>query len=59
MVTNREWIIATLRTLNDRDPEAIGLSEKHFQILEQQLMIDPNKEMTPFQVILSKYQKDQ
>jgi hypothetical protein len=59
MVTNREWIIATLRTLNNRDPVAIGLSENHFEILEQQLMINPNEEWTPFQNVLSKYQKDQ
>lgn len=59
MVSSKEWIIATLRTLNQQDPLNIGLSENHFKILEEQMIIDPNQEQTPFQAVLAKYQKDQ
>ena len=59
MITKHEWIISTLRTLNEQDPEAIGLTEKHFQVLEQQLYIDPHSEVTPYQKIVSKYQREQ
>jgi hypothetical protein len=43
-----EWLIATLRTLNEIDPVTIGLSENHFKILEQQILVDPNQDQTPF-----------
>jgi len=32
-VTQEEWILSTLRALNDADPQAIGLTEKHFEVL--------------------------
>ena len=48
IVTKNEWIISTLRVINAQDPENIGLDESHFSILERQLIVDPNLEMTPY-----------
>jgi hypothetical protein len=48
IATKNEWIISTLRVLNAQDPQNIGLDESHFSILEKQLIIDPNLEMTPY-----------
>jgi len=48
MVSNHEWLISTLRALNEADPAAIGLSEYHFKILEQEIAVDPNLEQTPY-----------
>jgi hypothetical protein len=33
IVTKHEWIIQTLRTMNNQDPKSIGLNEQHFKIL--------------------------
>ena len=59
MASKHHWIISTLRTINAQDPKAIGLSETHFKILEQNLYVDPNQEMTPFQKMINRYQTEQ
>lgn len=56
LVTKHEWIIQTLRTMNNQDPKNIGLSERQFKILANSLSINPNIELTPYQHIFDKYQ---
>jgi hypothetical protein len=59
MIDRQSWIISTLRALNAADPNGIGLTEEHFQVLEQQIIVDPNQESTPYQMMLSKFKQDQ
>jgi len=33
LISKHEWIISTLRAMNSLDPGAIGLNEKHFEVL--------------------------
>jgi hypothetical protein len=47
-IAKEEWIIATLRALNNQEPEVLKLSESHFKILESQIEIDPNVEITAY-----------
>jgi len=54
-VTMHQWILATLRALNEQDPTQIGLSEKHFKVLNSQISVDPNSKKTPYQAIVSRF----
>lgn len=50
IVTKHEWIISTLKTM--------GIGQKHLDILSNSLLVDPNVEMTPYQVLLDKFSKE-
>jgi hypothetical protein len=50
IVTKHEWIVSTLKTM--------GIAQKHLDILEKSLLVDPNVEMTPYQVLIDKFSKE-
>jgi hypothetical protein len=36
----------------------MGLGQKHLDILSNSLLVNPNAEMTPYQVIIEKFSKE-
>ena len=59
IITSQQWILSTLRTLNNQDPTKICLSEEHFKVLNSQIYVDPNTEQTPYQSIVDRFQREQ
>jgi hypothetical protein len=50
IVTKHEWIISTLKTM--------GIGQRHLEILQNSLVVDPNTEQTPYQAIIDNFSKE-
>jgi hypothetical protein len=50
IVTKHEWIVSTLKTM--------GIGQRHLDILQNSLLVDPNVEHTPYQVIIENFSKE-
>jgi len=58
IVTKYEWILQTLRQMNEQDP-TIDLKPEHLEVLESSILINPNSNLTPYQQIIQKFHRDQ
>jgi len=36
----------------------MGIGQKHLDILEKSLLVNPNVEQTPYQILIEKYSKE-
>ena len=58
IITKYEWILQTLRQMNEQDP-TIDLKPEHLEVLENSILINPNSNLTPYQQIIQKFHRDQ
>jgi hypothetical protein len=58
IITKYEWILQTLRQMNESDP-TLDLKPEHLEVLENSILINPNSNFTPYQLIIQKFHRDQ